>query len=117
MKYPEKEPFSIERHKKTYFFYLEIIIDRDGDAHYAYPSHQEWLVHRLCEDRHMTRDEVEKACPKEFYFDYMRWLLRETGCVSVWYEFCVACGKINAAQRKTLEACLEAGIYAGKIPD
>ena len=34
-------PFDIEKHKKTFINYLEVVILEDGTIEYAVPSHQE----------------------------------------------------------------------------
>ena len=82
--------FDIEKHKQTYINYLEVVIDPDGKIIYAVPSHQEKLISVACEKLKVTRKELNELCPPEYYFDFMRWLILQTGYVVVWNENCMS---------------------------
>lgn len=103
-----REPFNIQTHKATFVNYLEIVILADGSAVYAVPSHQEKLIALACEKNGWTRQELEAACPPEYYADYMNWLAQVSGAVPVWNEFYL--GQPNERQAETILALLEAGL-------
>lgn len=107
------EPFNIQRHWEEYRgTYLEAIVLPDGHIEYAMPSHTEKLVQILQEQKGLSREEVIKLCPEEYYFSYIDWLLLESSCVSVWTDFCM--GEPNKAQWQSQEIG-RAGIYNGSI--
>ena len=107
--------FDIEKHKATYINYLEVIIDPSGIVHYATPSHQEFLIKMACERANITREQLNNQCPREYYFDFMRWLIIRTGAVAVWNEHCMAVDP-NIKQIATLRKLKMAGLYKGAIP-
>lgn len=82
-------PFDIEQHKKTYINYLEVVIFPDGHIEYAVPSHQEKLIAICMKELGVSRYELERMCPKEYYFDFQVWLCNMCGCVSVWDRYIV----------------------------
>ena len=43
------QPFDMEKHKKTFIHYLEIVILEDGTIEYAVPSHNKKLESICCE--------------------------------------------------------------------
>ncbi|PFJ42704.1 hypothetical protein COJ15_05020, partial [Bacillus thuringiensis] len=94
-------PFNIETHKKTFINYLEVIIDAEGTTMYAVPSHQEKLISLACNTLKITRDELFKQCPVEYYFDVMPWLCEVSGCVALWTSRME--GKANKKQEETIE--------------
>jgi len=108
------QPFSIERHQKAFVHYLEVVIREDGTIEYAIPSHFEKLLAIIAEDRNLTREEAIALCPPDYYGDYLEWLVKESGCVSVWYDFIF--GTPNLAQWGSLPKMEKAKIYAGKLP-
>ena len=56
--------FDIEKHKKTYIHYLEVVIDENGKIMYAVPSHQEKLITLACKRLNITREELNSMCPQ-----------------------------------------------------
>lgn len=105
--------FNIEKHKENYTNYLEVVIDRTGYVHYAVPSHQEFLINEACQLYHLTRDELNRLCPEQYYGDFMVWLCRLTGCVSVWNDFYL--GRPNDKQINTLYNLKENGLFLGRL--
>jgi len=104
-------------HAKKYPFYTEVIIKEDGSIEYAIPSHQEKLIEILQNQRNWSREEVNNACPPEYYCDFIQWLLNETKCASVWYEFCIAPEQgISQKQQNSLKMLKTYNCYQGEIP-
>ena len=62
-------------------------------------------VERTCIN--MTRQEVIDNTPKEYYFDWMTWLLNETGCISVWYDFIMTPEEVTDAQTATIAMLIQ----------
>lgn len=108
-----RKPFDIKTHKKYFINYLEVVISEDGVVMYAVPSHQEKLIQLACKKLNITRNELNDLCPKEFYFDFNRWLCIVSGCVSLWNNFML--GAANEAQADTIKTLIEAGLYSGTI--
>ena len=106
-------PFDIERHKKHFINYLEVVILEDGTVEYAVPSHQEKAIRVGMEKKGQDRETFYNSCPPEYYFDVMTWLSKETGIVFVWNES--TSGKPNEAQTNTLRELKDAGLYRGVI--
>lgn len=108
--------FDIEKHKAKYVNYLEVIIDADGKVMYAVPSHQEKCIALACKKLGVTRDELNAMCPREFYFNFMRWLCEITGAVAVWDYNCeyweCTVKQIGMLRRLKME-----GLYKGDIPN
>ena len=104
--------FSIMKHKATFVNYLEVVISPDGVVSYAIPSHQMKLMQILMDQRGCTRAELERAIPREFYFDVLGWLAMETGFLAVWNDHCE--GTPTAAQSKMLRRLTANGLYTGK---
>lgn len=105
--------FDVQSHKQTFINYLEVCIDERGEIHYAIPSHQEWLINRACNNINVSREQLEDLCPKEYYGDFLSWLLQITGCVSVWNSFYM--GKSNEAQLNTLLILKEQELFCGEL--
>ena len=105
--------FDISQHKATFVHYLEVNIESSGRIHYAVPSHQEFAINLACKEKGWTRDELNNACPPEYYFDFLTWVLSVTGSIAVWNDFYV--GEANELQKKALRELKEAGIYEGRI--
>ena len=111
--YDLNSEFDIEQHKAHFVNYLEVIIERNGHVLYAVPSHQEKAIELACKEKGWTREQLSNACQPEFYFDFLNWVLRLTGSVSVWNDFYM--GELNDIQRKKLIEMKQAGIYRGTI--
>lgn len=107
--------FDVRQHKKTFINYLEVVIEESGKIVYAVPSHQETLIRNACKKYGITRDELLKTVPKEWYFDFMIWLCKETGCCCVWNKF-VTGYAFTQNQVKALRMLKINGIYHGVLP-
>ncbi|MCU7667474.1 hypothetical protein [Bacillus thuringiensis] len=108
-----RSPFNLEIHKKEFIDYLEVIIDENGTIMYAVPSHQEKLISIACSKLKITRDELFKQCPVEYYFDVMPWLCEVSDCVALWTSRME--GKANKKQEETIEKLTEEDLYLGRI--
>lgn len=107
--------FDIKRHKKKYVNYLEVLIEKDGRIVYAVPSHQEKAIELACQKLGVNRQELMAMCPKEYYFDFLNWLLMVSGAVAVWNDFCSA-PTVTKKQIASLRRLKMAGIYKGTVP-
>lgn len=108
------QPFSIERHLERFRnTYLEAILFPDGHVEYAIPSHQEKLISILQKKLGATRQDIYDRCPEVYYCAILDWLLKETGCVSLWTQFFV--GDLNTAQKETVQALVNSGIYQQSV--
>lgn len=112
-KYGVYSEFDIQKHKETFINYLEVMIDEDGKVHYAVPSHQEWAIKKACSKLKVSRNQLAEMTPPEFYFNWMEWLAKKSGCVAVWEMGYV--GEPNRKQRAKLKALKLSGLYKGKI--
>lgn len=108
-----REPFNLDTHKKTFINYLEVVITEDGTIVYAVPSHQEMLISITRQKLNVTREELYRLCPEEYYFDLMEWLCKESGCIAVWNEHMV--GKANGNQQRIIKILVEEELYRGPI--
>lgn len=114
-KYNIYSPFDLEKHKQTYVNYLEVLIDEDGTIMYAVPSHQLKAVNLACARLHVTRETLDKMCPRKYYGDYMTWLCMVAKVVFVWDGHCVAVNP-TVKQIGALRRLKMAGVYHGRIP-
>ena len=114
-KYGVFSDFNMEQHKKTFIHYLEVMIDADGMVYYAVPSHQEWAISRACEKLGVSREELSAMTPKEFYFDWLTWLLLQTGSMAVW-ERGYVCDRPTKKQVSALRKLKFNGLYCGPMP-
>lgn len=115
VKYDLYSEFDAFQHLKHYPHYLEVSIDEEGKVHYAIPSHQEHLIRVACEKLNCTRLQLQHMCPVEYYFDFLTWLQKITGWVSVWTQY-VHFYKLNDKQLNTLVKLKELGVYEGELP-
>lgn len=100
--------FDIKEHSETYINYCEVIIDETGKIHYAHPSHQEFLIRKICKDLNISRGELYVLARNEDGIaDWMDWLMEKAKCICVWYEFYT--GKPNQAQLESLKQLKEYG--------
>lgn len=99
--------FDYDRHNKTYHHYCEVVITKNGNIHYAHPSHQRFLEDKLCKDKGITRTKLAKLLPRERWGDYLEWLLEQTECICVWYDRYI--GNPNDMQQATLNKLQEKG--------
>lgn len=107
--------FDLQKHKETYVNYLEVVIDSDGKVMYAVPSHQEKLIRMGSEKAGMSREEFIASCPKEWHYDYLKWLCIQTGAVCVWNDQYYGVD-LTLKQRAALRTLKMAGVYHGVIP-
>ncbi len=107
--------FDIEQHKAKFQNYLEVIIGADGTIMYAVPSHQEKATELAEKKLGKTKQEISDMCPKEYYFDYLRWLLLLTGAAAVWNNGVLAPAPTKA-QVASLRKLKMAGLFHGAIP-
>lgn len=107
--------FDLEKHKENYVNYLEVMIDKDGTIMYAVPSHQEKAIAMACEAKNVNRAELEKMCPKEYYFDFLTWLLMQSGAMAVWNQY-YQCYNVTREQYASLRRLKLAGVYKGTLP-
>ncbi|WP_019124665.1 hypothetical protein [Peptoniphilus grossensis] len=117
--YSVYSPFDIKKHKETYINYLEVLILEEGTVEYAVPSHQEKALEIACKKLNKTKQEIEDMCPREYYCDYLTWLLGITGSISVWGtndEYFIVYKTINKKQIATLKKLKKHGLYKGNIP-
>ena len=114
MEYDLNSDFDIDKHKQKYIHYLEVMIDEDGTIMYAVPSHQEKAISLACSKLGLTRNELCRRCPKEYYFDFLTWLLMQSGAVAVWE--CQCEGNANRKQIAALRRLKMAGLYIGRVP-
>lgn len=110
-------PFSIQDHKQYgRCLDLELLISPAGEVEYALPSHQEGLIKKAMEKNGWTRQEMMDACPPEYYFDFMEWLIMASGgYIPVWPRAVLA-ASITKEQRSALRQLKMAGLYKGKVP-
>ena len=73
------KPFSIKAHKEAFEnTYLEASISPEGIVEYAIPSHQEFLINKLCKIKNKSRNQIMNEVPEEYYFDMMEYFWKET---------------------------------------
>lgn len=117
--YSVYSPFDIKRHQETFINYLEVLILEDGTVVYAVPSHQEKALEIACKKLNKTKQEIEDMCPREYYCDFLTWLLGITGSISVWgtsSEYFIVYKTINKKQIAMLKKLKKHGLYKGDIP-
>lgn len=107
-----RRPFDVETHKKTFINYLEVIILPDGTIEYAVPSHQEKVIAVACKQKGITRQQLNDLCPREYYFDFLNWLLQISGCVSLWNKHMM--GQPNEQQWAAIRLLQDAQLYRGE---
>ena len=108
--------FDVKQHKETFINNLEVIIYPDGLIEYAIPSHQEKLIKIACSMFGWSRDQLNKECPEEYYFDFLTWLCNITGCVSVWNNYIMTGNEsMTEEQIKSLEMLKAENVYFGTL--
>ena len=107
--------FDLEKHKQTFVHYLEVMINGNGEIRYAVPSHQESAIASACRKLGVTRQELDEMTPKEYYFDWLTWLLMQCGEMAVWEEH-YECPAPTKAQYAALRRLKLAGVYKGPLP-
>jgi hypothetical protein len=109
-------PFDITKHKQTFDNYLEVLILPDGEVVYAVPSHSAKAEKLCCDKLHITQHQLQKRCPREYYYDYLTWLLNICGAIAVWTNHFMSgeCGLTNR-QKLTLKRLKLHGVFKGAI--
>lgn len=108
--------FDIDKHKETFIDYLEVIINNEGKIIYAVPSHIYKLEELIKNQLNLQNiQEVKDLCPINMWADYINWLLKTSGCVAVWNDFCMYY-IANRKQIATLRLLKMKGLYKGQIP-
>lgn len=115
VKYDLHSPFDIEEHLRHYIHYFEAILFPDGHVEYAVPSHQEKLIAIACDMLKVDRDTLNNMCPPEYYFDVIKWLCIQTGCIALWETSMIIGKHITQAQYHMLEKLQEATIFLGSL--
>lgn len=108
--------FDMQKHKKKYINYLEVLILEDGTIEYAVPSHQMKAEKLCCEKLGITREKLFKLT-RDHWGDYLEELLTISGAISVWDDMCIV-GRngITDSQYKSLGRLKLNGLYKGVIP-
>lgn len=110
-----RQPFDIATHKQYFVDYLEVMIAPDGTIEYAVPSHQEYLINKATQRRNCTREELYAACPREYYCDFLTWLIGESGgYIPVWRNQVYA-PSATSQQRAALKKLKVFGLYKGPL--
>lgn len=97
-------PFDPATHKETFVDYFEAVVRPDGLVEYAVPSHQEKLMAIYRESGGDPLDD----CPTVLQWDYLDWLMVETGCVCLWSH--AFRGEPNARQRQAIRRLCAEGL-------
>lgn len=96
---------NLRAYKKKYPYYCEVIITPNGKIYKANPSHQVALMIIAANNRQMGYKEfIEWSAQNYSRSDLILWLdtlLKETGCIAVWYNFFE--GNPNNNQLKALD--------------
>ena len=114
-KYSVYSKFDLNKHKDSFNSYLEVMILEDGTIEYAVPSHQEKAIKLACEKLQISRSELDLLCPREWWCDYLAWLLKISGAVAVW-ENRAYYSTISQKQISVLKSLKLQGLYKGPIP-
>jgi hypothetical protein len=108
------QPFSIERHMKTFINYTEVVIDSNGAVHYAIPSHERRLVKMILEQNpDMCMKDVEDEAERNMSVEgWCEWLMRRSGCICVYtHGYMAPTGyQMTDAQQGKLNELIEAGL-------
>lgn len=108
--------FDIELHKKTFIYYLEVIIDEDGKVHYAVPSHTEWLTQYGMKKYNVDREKMYRMI-EEYENSHGGYgceaLCHMLNCVAVWFEMYM--GEPSQIQENTLLELRNNGVYCGPV--
>lgn len=107
--YDMNSRFDLQKHLNKYINYLEAIIFEDGHIEYAVPSHQEKLISILSRMENKSRQQIIDETPPEYYFDWLNYLIYQTKCVSVWFDFIMTPDTVSEAQNDTIIKLIEAG--------
>ena len=77
---------------------------------------REFLIEKVKERHHWSQEQLMDACPPEYYFNFLTWLIMESGgYVPVWEKFVY--GPVNQLQHDALQQLKREKLYLGNIPD
>ena len=115
IQYILNDEFNIEKHKKHFVDYLEVVILETGKIEYAVPSHQEKLLQIACSKHELSRQDLVNSCPPERYGDYMSWLCEMANCISVWNDRIEVGSTVTNKQVDALLKLHDAKLYYGNF--
>lgn len=112
------EPYDIEERKKLPAYESnEVMISPNGAIVYAHPSHQEFLIQKAMERTGFSREVLMAACPPQYYFDFMEWLIPQSGgWIPVW-DRGVLDHPVTQKQLAALKKMKINGFFKGKLPN
>lgn len=110
-------PFDFEEQKKKPPYEdIELMIDPEGVIVWALPSHQEFLIYKAMVRFGYSREVLMAACPPEFYYDFLRWLIPMSGgWIPVWKQG-VMDYPVTKKQHAALKKLKLAGFFRGTLP-
>lgn len=118
------QPFNIEKHKKTFIHYLEIVILEDGTIEYAVPSHIKKIENICCKKLGINTDRYEYITNSQLLDDFKlrynnQWWFWEEYLYEISKAICVwenmYKGIANEKQLAKLKELKENGLYLGEI--
>ncbi len=109
-KYDLYSEFDIEKHLETFVDYFEAVILPDGKVEYAIPSHQEKLIKIGMKKSGKNRQEYLDSVPEEYHWNFLSFLLLDTGCISVWSCGYAATENVTEKQKGMLKVLIEKGL-------
>lgn len=85
--------------------YCEAIIFKNGEIAYVRPSHTETLIRECMSLLNVTREELDNGINP--FDDYLTKLVDISGCVAVWYDFCIPPKTITEGQINSLDKLMQ----------
>lgn len=99
----------IENHNRIGLIaYCEALIYPNGDIQYAIPSHEQMALRIYARKNKVPMYKIWDYISKDDYS--LEWLLKESGCVFLWYHSYV--GTPNEKQMQTIKKLMQAKIVA-----
>lgn len=92
----------IREHK--HINYCEAIIDKNGLVEYAEPSH----LMTLCKEYGKSKEEIDKEM--SITASPLEWLVEKTGCVAIWWNYCVIPKSLNEVQKEVIKELIKSEI-------
>lgn len=93
----------------NHIHYCEAIIYPDGRIADVKPSH----IYTLIRETGISYNDIYKKIP--VISSPIDWLIEYTGCICVWYEYCVTPKSLTKEQLESLKALIENKIITNKI--
>lgn len=94
-------PFDPDTHRETFVHYFEVVMAPDGTVVYAVPGHVE-VLERIASNMGVG------DCPRERWWDYLDWLMEQTGYICLWTNGIM--GNPNETQRERINELVRQGI-------